>query len=104
MTQMVLLEFGLQKGIKTFDPLDIPFFEHINFIDVRNNMHWAHHAVREGHRDQAIQALWLTVVLGVCFTLLQAFEYYEAVHHYLNLLMEFILQFFTWQLAFMVFM
>ena len=43
---------------------------------------WAHHAVREGHRDQAIQALWLTVGLGVCFTFLQAFEYYEAVHHY----------------------
>ena len=43
---------------------------------------WAHHAVREGHRDQAIQALWLTVGLGVAFTLLQAFEYYEAFHHY----------------------
>ena len=43
---------------------------------------WAHHAVREGHRDQAIKALWLTVGLGVAFTLLQAFEYYEAFHHY----------------------
>ena len=29
---------------------------------------WAHHAVREGHRDQAIQALWCTVGLGIFFS------------------------------------
>ena len=43
---------------------------------------WAHHAVREGHRDQAIQALWITVGLGVFFSFMQGVEYYEAVHHY----------------------
>ena len=26
---------------------------------------WAHHAVREGHKDQALQALWITVGLGI---------------------------------------
>ena len=53
---------------------------------------WAHHAV-EKDIEITIQALWLTVGLGVAFTLLQAFEYYEAFHHYLSLRMEFILLF-----------
>ena len=70
------------EGIKTFDPLDIPFLNTLILLMSGTTCTWAHHAVREGHRDQAIQALWLTVGLGVCFTFLQAFEYYEAVHHY----------------------
>ena len=70
------------EGIKTFDPLDIPFLNTLILLMSGTTCTWAHHAVREGHRDQAIQALWLTVGLGVAFTLLQAFEYYEAFHHY----------------------
>ena len=45
---------------------------------------WAHHAVREGHRDQAIQALWITVGLGLFFTFMQGVEYYEAALHYFS--------------------
>ena len=45
---------------------------------------WAHHAVREGHRDQAIQALWCTVGLGIFFSFMQGVEYYEAAHHYFS--------------------
>jgi cytochrome c oxidase subunit 3 len=70
------------EGIKTFDPLDIPFLNTLILLMSGTTCTWAHHAVREGHRDQAIKALWLTVGLGVAFTLLQAFEYYEAFHHY----------------------
>ena len=39
---------------------------------------WAHHAVREGHRDQAIQALWLHCWSWNFFTFMQGVEYYEA--------------------------
>ena len=70
------------EGIKTFDPLDVPFLNTLILLMSGTTCTWAHHAVREGHKDQAIQALWLTVGLGICFSLLQAFEYYEAVHHY----------------------
>ena len=70
------------EGIKTFDPLDVPFLNTLILLMSGTTCTWAHHAVKEGHKDQAIQALWLTVLLGVCFTLLQAFEYYEAAHHY----------------------
>ena len=58
------------EGIKTFDPLDIPFLNTLILLMSGTTCTWAHHAVREGHRDQAIQALWLTVGLGVAFTLL----------------------------------
>ena len=88
------------EGIKTFDPLDVPFLNTLILLMSGTTCTWAHHAVREGHRDQAIQALWFTVGLGIFFTFMQGVEYYEAALHYLVLQMEFILQFFIWQLVF----
>nr|ACR00052.1 cytochrome c oxidase subunit III [Auchenoplax crinita] len=39
---------------------------------------WAHHAMMEGSRDEALRGLLYTVILGAYFTYLQANEYYEA--------------------------
>ena len=39
---------------------------------------WAHHAMIEGSRDEALRGLLYTVILGAYFTYLQANEYYEA--------------------------
>ena len=39
---------------------------------------WAHHALREGHRKEMLQALGLTIFLGLCFTALQVIEYSMA--------------------------
>lgn len=39
---------------------------------------WAHHAIVNGQREQALVGLSLTVTLGILFTLLQGMEYYEA--------------------------
>lgn len=39
---------------------------------------WAHHALIEGNYSQGKTALLITVILGIYFTLLQAFEYVEA--------------------------
>ena len=44
----------------------------------------AHHALRENHRGKTIAFMWLTVLLGIAFLVLQGVEYYEAYHH-LNL-------------------
>ena len=67
---------------------------------------WAHHAVREGHRDQAIQALWITVVIRcISFQLMQGVEYYEAATLFILVsLTVFIHQHFIWLLDFMDFM
>lgn len=39
---------------------------------------WAHHRLMEGRRKGAVQGLFLTVALGVYFTVLQGGEYWEA--------------------------
>lgn len=39
---------------------------------------WAHHALLHDDREGVKQALWLTIVLGVLFTICQAYEYGHA--------------------------
>ena len=46
---------------------------------------WAHHALLEGHREQMIKGLALTVGLGFIFLILQGVEYYEGYAHGLTL-------------------
>jgi len=42
----------------------------------------AHHAIKEGDRKKMVRWLLATVVLGFIFVGCQAYEYYEAYHHY----------------------
>ena len=42
---------------------------------------WAHHALKAGHRGQLIFGLFLTVLLGAIFMVLQGIEYKEAYSH-----------------------
>ena len=46
---------------------------------------WAHHALINGDRDGLKKGLWLTIILGVLFTALQAVEYAEAPFAFKNL-------------------
>lgn len=39
---------------------------------------WAHHAILEGKNEEAIRALFYTIVLGVVFTGFQVYEYVHA--------------------------
>ena len=65
-------------GIETFDPFDLPFMNTLILLLSGCTVTWAHHALREGKRDQVVQGLALTVILGVLFSLLQAYEYGHA--------------------------
>jgi cytochrome c oxidase subunit 3 len=38
----------------------------------------AHHALREGHRGKTIAFMWLTVLLGATFLVVQGYEYFHA--------------------------
>jgi len=42
----------------------------------------AHHAIQAGDRKKMVRWLLATVILGFVFVGCQAFEYYEAYHHY----------------------
>lgn len=65
-------------GVVPFNPFQIPLLNTIILVSSGVRVTWAHHALIEGHHDQGKMGLALTVFLGLYFTALQAFEYYEA--------------------------
>ena len=65
-------------GIDAFDPFEIPFLNTLILLTSGVTVTWSHHEIREGNRERAIFALWLTIVLGISFTSLQAYEYVHA--------------------------
>lgn len=66
------------KGIKTFNPLEIPLLNTLILLTSGLTVTWAHHRIIENNYKQSIQRLTLTVILGIYFTILQAYEYLEA--------------------------
>ncbi len=66
------------KGVETFDPWDLPFLNTLILLMSGVTVTWAHHELREGNREQTLQGLALTIVLGLTFTGLQAYEYSHA--------------------------
>ncbi len=65
-------------GIETFDPWHIPFVNTLVLLLSGTTVTWAHHALIEGDRKGLKQGLWCTVLLGMLFTSLQAYEYIHA--------------------------
>ncbi|HAT36000.1 MAG TPA: cytochrome c oxidase subunit 3 [Rhodospirillaceae bacterium] len=66
------------KGTETFDPFDVPFMNTLVLLLSGCTVTWAHHALREGNQKDLIQGLAYTVILGIIFTGLQAYEYVHA--------------------------
>lgn len=66
------------QGIKAFNPFQIPLLNTAILLGSGVTVTWAHHAIIENNYTQGVQALALTVFLGVYFTSLQALEYWEA--------------------------
>jgi cytochrome c oxidase subunit 3 len=66
------------NGIATFDPWHLPLLNTLILLTSGTTVTWAHHAIIHGQRDEAKQALWLTVGLGMLFTMVQAYEYSHA--------------------------
>eukprot|EP01039_Chlorochromonas_danica_P010687 gene10687-11859_t len=64
--------------IVTLDPWQIPLLNTIILLSSGASVTWAHHSIVLGSKDQAIQALLVTVGLAVIFTGLQAYEYVTA--------------------------
>ena len=65
-------------GIHPFDAWDLPFINTLILLLSGTTVTWAHHALLEGKRKELIQGLTITVLLGLTFTSLQAFEYHHA--------------------------
>nr|YP_010958743.1 cytochrome c oxidase subunit III [Baronia brevicornis]WNB35761.1 cytochrome c oxidase subunit III [Baronia brevicornis] len=65
-------------GITPFNPFQIPLLNTIILITSGITVTWAHHALMENNFSQTTQSLFITIMLGLYFTMLQAYEYYEA--------------------------
>lgn len=66
------------KDIQPFDAWDIPFMNTLILLLSGTTVTWAHHSLLHGDRKGLVQGLWCTVILGVLFTSLQAYEYTHA--------------------------
>lgn len=66
------------KGISPLDPFSVPLLNTAILLSSGATVTWAHHSIVAGDKGNALKGLTLTVILGVLFTALQAFEYVEA--------------------------
>lgn len=65
-------------GITPLNPFLVPLLNTAVLLSSGVTITWAHHSMIEKNRKEAIQALSLTVLLGLYFTSLQAWEYLDA--------------------------
>ena len=63
----------------------LPFINTVILLTSGLTVTWAHHAIKQNHRQQFIAGLALTVGLGFLFVFLQGVEYAEAYHAGLKL-------------------
>ncbi|MBW3559190.1 MAG: cytochrome c oxidase subunit 3 [Proteobacteria bacterium] len=67
-------------GVETLDPFHLPLVNTLTLLLSGTTVTWAHHALQVGNRKAARMGLILTVILGVLFTSIQAYEYMEILH------------------------
>ncbi|WP_426169016.1 cytochrome c oxidase subunit 3 [Sandarakinorhabdus sp. DWP1-3-1] len=66
------------KGIEVLDPFVFPLMNTLILLLSGTTVTWAHHALIHGDRKGLKQGLWLTIVLGIIFSCIQAYEYHHA--------------------------
>nr|YP_001974636.1 cytochrome c oxidase subunit III [Rhagophthalmus lufengensis]ABI14544.1 cytochrome c oxidase subunit III [Rhagophthalmus lufengensis] len=75
------IELGMMwppLGIKPFNPMQIPLLNTMILLSSGISVTWAHHSLMENNFKQAFNGLLLTIILGVYFSMLQAYEYVES--------------------------
>ncbi|WP_417769700.1 cytochrome c oxidase subunit 3 [Stappia sp.] len=65
-------------GIETFDPWHLPLLNTLILLTSGTTVTWAHHALLHDDREGLKWGLTLTVLLGVLFSFVQAYEYSHA--------------------------
>jgi cytochrome c oxidase subunit III len=70
------------KGIETFNPWHLPLLNTLILLTSGTTVTWAHHALLHDDRQGLKWGLVLTILLGLTFTCVQAYEYMHAPFHY----------------------
>ena len=66
------------KGTNVFDPWHLPLVNTLILLTSGTTVTWAHHALLHNDRKGLVWGLGLTVILGLLFTAVQAYEYGHA--------------------------
>ncbi len=66
------------EGTQVLDPFGWPLFNTLVLLCSGTTVTWAHHALINGDRQGLIRGLWATILLGLLFTGVQAYEYAHA--------------------------
>jgi cytochrome c oxidase subunit 3 len=66
------------QGIEVFDPWHLPLINTLILLTSGTTVTWAHHALLHNDRRGLVWGLVCTVLLGLCFTGVQAYEYAHA--------------------------
>nr|AFK75961.1 cytochrome c oxidase subunit III [Erianthus versicolor] len=75
------VEIGMMwppEGIKSFNPMNIPLLNTVVLLTSGITVTWAHPSLMESNYSQSNQSLMITIILGIYFTILQAYEYWES--------------------------
>ncbi|MBT2187233.1 cytochrome c oxidase subunit 3 [Sphingobium nicotianae] len=66
------------KGIEVMNAFELPLLNTLILLCSGTTVTWAHHALIHGDRQGLKTGLWLTILLGITFTSIQAYEYAHA--------------------------
>jgi cytochrome c oxidase subunit III len=66
------------KGIEVLDPWGFPLLNTMILLCSGTTVTYAHHSLIHGDRDGLKLGLWMTILLGLLFTSIQAYEYAQA--------------------------
>jgi cytochrome c oxidase subunit III len=66
------------KGIEVLDAFQFPLLNTLILLCSGTTVTWAHHALIHGDRKGLKAGLWATILLGITFSCIQAYEYANA--------------------------
>jgi len=66
------------KGMEVLNAFELPLLNTMILLCSGTTVTWAHHSLIHGNRDGLIKGLWCTILLGLLFSSIQAYEYSEA--------------------------
>nr|YP_010564876.1 cytochrome c oxidase subunit 3 [Pallenopsis pilosa]UZA61331.1 cytochrome c oxidase subunit 3 [Pallenopsis pilosa] len=75
------MEIGMMwppKGINSFNPMHIPLLNTLILLSSGISVTWSHHSIINSNIKNSLLALFMTVMLGMYFSLLQGWEYWSA--------------------------
>ncbi|MCB5424003.1 cytochrome c oxidase subunit 3 [Altererythrobacter sp. CC-YST694] len=78
LTDVVGGQFPPKAIEAVMDPFALPLLNTLILLCSGTTLTWAHHALIHGDRASVKKGLWLTVILGVLFSCIQAYEYAHA--------------------------